>query len=130
MSDFHRYSRFSRCSHCIFQEYITVEGIMLLDPPHYSIYIGESEHIRICNFKSFSTRGWSDGIDMMASSHIEIDDVFLRTSDDCIAIYGTRWDYTGDARHISVRNSVLWADVAHPLNIGPPWGLSPGRRCH
>jgi hypothetical protein len=91
---------------------------MLLDPPHYSIYIGKSEHIRIRNFKSFSTRGWSDGIDMMASSHIEIDDVFLRTSDDCIAIYGTRWDYKGDARHISVRNSVLWADVAHPLNMG------------
>lgn len=117
LSDFHRYSAF-RGVRIVFSKNITVEGIMLLDPPHYSIYIGKSEHIRIRNFKSFSTRGWSDGIDMMASSHIEIDDVFLRTSDDCIAIYGTRWDYKGDARYISVRNSVLWADVAHPLNMG------------
>lgn len=97
---------------------ITVEGIILLDPPHYSIYIGKSEHIRIRNFKSFSTRGWCDGIDMMASSHIDIDDVFLRTSDDCIAIYGTRGEYQGDTRKVRVRNSVLWADVAHALNMG------------
>ncbi|MNC47076.1 hypothetical protein D3C75_961210 [compost metagenome] len=55
---------------------------------------------------------------MMACSYIEIDDVFLRTSDDCIAIYGTRWDYAGDTRFVTVRNSVFWADVAHPLMIG------------
>lgn len=117
LSDFHRFTAF-RGIRIVFSKNITVEGIMLLDPPHYSIYIGKSEHIHIRNFKSFSTRGWSDGIDMMASSHIDIDDIFLRTSDDCIAIYGTRWDYKGDSHHISVRNSVLWADVAHPLNMG------------
>ena len=91
---------------------------VLLDPPQYSIYIGQSEHIRIRNFKSFSTRGWCDGIDMMSSSHIEIEDVFLRTSDDCIAVYGSRWDYKGDSRCVSVKDSVLWADVAHAMNIG------------
>ncbi|OAS17943.1 glycosyl hydrolase family 28 protein [Paenibacillus oryzisoli] len=117
LSDFHRFSAF-RGVRITFSHHITVEGIVLLDPPHYSIYIGKSEHIQIRNFKSFSTRGWSDGIDMMASSHIEIEDVFLRTSDDCIAIYGSRWDYRGDAGFISVRDSVLWADVAHALNVG------------
>ncbi|WHX47775.1 hypothetical protein QNH46_16705 [Paenibacillus woosongensis] len=54
----------------------------------------------------------------MASSDVEIDDVFLRTSDDCIAIYGTRWDYRGGTSRVKVRNSVLWADVAHPIMIG------------
>lgn len=117
LSDFHRFSAF-RGVRITFSHHITVEGIVLLDPPHYSIYIGKSEYIQIRNFKSFSTRGWSDGIDMMASSHIEIEDVFLRTSDDCIAIYGSRWDYRGDAGFISVRDSVLWADVAHALNVG------------
>lgn len=117
LSDFHRFSAF-RGVRIIYSNHITVEGIVLLDPPHYSIYIGKSEHIRIRNFKSFSTRGWSDGIDMMSSSHIEIEDVFLRTSDDCIAIYGSRWDYRGDSSCVRVRDSVLWADVAHALNIG------------
>lgn len=117
LSEFHRYSAF-RGIRIGFSRNIEVEGLILIDPPHYSIYIGKSSHIRIRNFKSFSTRGWSDGIDMMASSDIEIDDVFLRTSDDCIAIYGTRWDYRGSTSRVKIRNSVLWADVAHPLMIG------------
>ncbi|WP_339302322.1 glycosyl hydrolase family 28 protein [Paenibacillus sp. FSL H8-0259] len=117
LSDFHRFSAF-RGIRIVFSENISVEGIITLDPPHYSIYLGQSKHVHIQNFKSFSTRGWSDGIDMMSCSHIDIDDVFLRTSDDCIAIYGSRWDYYGDTSHITVRNSVLWADVAHPLMIG------------
>lgn len=101
-----------------FSRNITVEGIISVDPPHYSIYLGKSEHIHISNFKTFSTRGWSDGIDIMSSSYVEIDDVFLRTSDDCIAIYGSRWDNYGDCTNITVTNSVLWADVAHPIMIG------------
>ena len=117
LSDFHRYSAF-RGIRIVFSENISVEGIITLDPPHYSIYLGQSQHVEIRNFKSFSTRGWSDGIDMMSCSHIDIDDVFLRTSDDCIAIYGSRWDYYGDTSHITVRNSIFWADVAHPLMIG------------
>lgn len=117
LSDFHRFSAF-RGIRIVCSTNISIEGIMTLDPPHYSIYIGKSEHIHIRNFKSFSTRGWSDGIDMMASSNIEIDDIFLRTSDDCIAFYGSRWDYQGDARNLTVRNSIFWADVAHALMIG------------
>lgn len=117
LSDFHRFSAF-RGVRIVFSSHIKVEGIILLDPPHYSIYIGKSRNIQIENFKSFSTRGWSDGIDMMASEDIVIDDVFLRTSDDSIAVYGTRWDYVGDTRNVTVRNSTFWADVAHPLMIG------------
>lgn len=117
LSDFTRFSAF-RGVRIVFSRNIAVEGITLLDPPHYSIYIGKSEQITIDNFKSFSTRGWSDGIDMMASSDIAIHDVFLRTSDDCIAIYGSRWDYHGDTRRIRVTDSIIWADVAHPLMMG------------
>jgi hypothetical protein len=101
-----------------FSKNITVEGIISIDPPHYSIHLGHSEHVSIRNFKSFSTRGWCDGIDMMACKHIDIDDVFLRTSDDCIAIYGSRGEFTGDSSSISVTHSILWADVAHPVMIG------------
>ncbi|WNS43107.1 glycosyl hydrolase family 28 protein [Paenibacillus sp. MMS20-IR301] len=117
LGDYHRFSAF-RGIRIEFSKRISVEGLILLDPPHYSIYIGKSEFVLIENFKSFSTRGWSDGIDMMASSDIEIRDVFLRTSDDCIAIYGSRWDYRGDTRRVRVSDSILWADVAHPLMMG------------
>ncbi|MDR6882545.1 glycosyl hydrolase family 28 protein [Bacillus sp. 3255] len=114
---FHRFSAF-RAIRLQFSRSIHIEGVITVDSPHYSIYIGQSAYITIQNFKSFSTRGWSDGIDMMASSHIDIDDIFMRNSDDCIAIYGSRWQYRGGSSDITVRNSVLWADVAHPINLG------------
>ncbi|QYR19562.1 hypothetical protein KZ483_16795 [Paenibacillus sp. sptzw28] len=117
MSDMEK-TTYLRAVQISFSNNIEVEGIISLDPPHYSIYLGQSEHIRIHNFKSFSTRGWCDGIDMMACSDVEIEDVFLRTSDDCIAIYGSRGEYYGDSRNITVRNSIFWADVAHAMHIG------------
>ena len=102
----------------MFSKRITVEGITIVDPPHYSIYLGSSEHVQIRNFKAFCTRGWSDGIDIMACFHIDIEDIFMRNSDDCIAVYCTRWDFYGDTGYVTVRNPVLWADVAHPIMMG------------
>lgn len=54
----------------------------------------------------------------MSCSDVSIDDVFMRNSDDCIAIYGHRWNFYGSARNITITNSTLWADIAHPTNIG------------
>ncbi len=97
---------------------VTVDGPIILNPKHYTVQCGQSRGIAIRNLKAFSAGGWTDGIDMMSCSDVAIDDVFLRNSDDTIAIYGGRWDFGGDARNIRVTNSTLWADVAHPINIG------------
>ena len=42
----------------------------------------------------------------------------MRNSDDCIALYNHRWHWYGGSSDISVSNAVLWADIAHPINIG------------
>lgn len=97
---------------------ITVEGICFINPPHYSVYIGGSDKVLVKDVKTFSCEGWSDGINIMSSKNVTVDGCFIRTSDDCIAIYGRRWDYNGNTENILVQNSVLWADVAHPTNIG------------
>jgi len=97
---------------------ITIEDICFINPPHYTIYLGGSKNINIVNVKTFSCEGWSDGFDMMSCENVHIDGCFLRTSDDCIAIYGRRWDYNGSSRNILVENCTLWADVAHPTMIG------------
>jgi hypothetical protein len=55
---------------------------------------------------------------VFSSEDVLIEGVFMRNSDDCIAIYAHRWDYYGDCRNVTVRNSTLWADVAHPVNMG------------
>lgn len=97
---------------------VTIDGPVIVNPKHYTVQCGQSQGIRIRNLKAFSAGGWTDGIDMMSCSDVDIEDVFLRNSDDAIAIYGGRWDFSGDVRNIQVSNSVLWADVAHPINIG------------
>ena len=101
-----------------FSQNISVKGITIINPAHYSIHLGSSSNIYISDIKAFSCVGWSDGIDMMACENVLIEQVFLRNSDDCIAVYGRRFDYTGDTRNIVVRDSVFWADVAHPIMIG------------
>ncbi|MCU7552737.1 glycosyl hydrolase family 28 protein [Chitinophagaceae bacterium LB-8] len=97
---------------------VSIEGIIIVNPKHYTVYGGQSDNLSIRNIKSFSVNGWSDGIDLMSCSDVTIDDVFMRNSDDCIAIYGHRWDFYGDVRNYKVTNSILWADIAHPINIG------------
>lgn len=97
---------------------VAIDGLVFVNPSHYTIYGGETTGLNIKNIKSFSCKGWSDGIDLMSCSGVNIDGVFMRNSDDCIAIYGHRWDFYGDVRNYQVRNSTLWADIAHPIQIG------------
>jgi hypothetical protein len=96
---------------------VEVNGIIVL-PHKYSVLIGQSAGVKISNFKAFSFEGNADGIDVFCSSDVAISDVFMRNSDDCIAIYGHRWNYYGNTKNITVSNATLWADVAHPILIG------------
>lgn len=97
---------------------VTVDGPIVLNPNHYSVLCGQSAGVAIRNLKSVSASSWSDGLDFMSCSDVRVDSVFMRNSDDTIAIYGGRWDYKGDARNYRITNSILWADIAHPINIG------------
>lgn len=97
---------------------VLIDGPVVVNPQHYTILCGQSSGLTIRNLKTFSVGSWTDGIDLMSCSDVEIDNVFLRTSDDAIAIYADRWEHHGDARRYRVTNSTLWADVAHPINIG------------
>jgi len=101
-----------------FSKNILIDGLTAIDPRHYTVFGGQSQNITIKHLRSFSYQGWSDGIDMMCCHKVLVDSVFMRNSDDCIAIYNHRWQYYGGTDNIEVRNSTLWADVAHPINIG------------
>lgn len=81
-------------------------------------FTGGSSHVTIRNVKSMSYFGWGDGMNVIASKHVLIDGVFNRNSDDCTTVYGTRKGFTGGCQDITMQNSTLWADVAHPILIG------------
>ncbi|MFF6947842.1 glycosyl hydrolase family 28 protein [Streptomyces iakyrus] len=97
---------------------ISVGAVTMLNPNGYACQIGESTDVSVQGMCAFSSKGWGDGIDVFSSTDVTIDGVFMRNSDDCIALYTHRWEYYGDTRNITVRNSILWADVAHPINVG------------
>ncbi|MGN6178724.1 MAG: glycosyl hydrolase family 28 protein [Mucilaginibacter sp.] len=100
-----------------YSENVNVSGIIEV-PKGYSVMVGQSKQISISDFKSFSALGNADGIDIFCSSSVAINRIFMRNSDDCIAIYGHRWHYYGNTNNITIDNATLWADVAHPVLIG------------
>ncbi|MCI1647220.1 MAG: glycosyl hydrolase family 28 protein [Bacteroides sp.] len=97
---------------------VLVDGITVVNPRYNTTTVGQSENITLKNIKSFSYQGWGDGLDFFCSKHALVEDVFMRNSDDCIAVYGHRWNFYCNTDDIVVRNSTLWADIAHPINIG------------
>ena len=79
---------------------------------------GGSDGVTIRNVKSISYYGWGDGMNVFASNNVLFDGVCCRNSDDCTTVYGTRLGFEGGCRNITMQNSTLWADVAHPIFIG------------
>ena len=95
-----------------------VEGIILKQPTGFAISGQSASDITIDNIKAFSSHEWGDGIDMAASKRIQIRNSFLRMSDDCIAVYGSRGGGHGSASDWEVSDSTFWADKAHAIFIG------------
>lgn len=110
-----------------FSDNVRIEDLVFMNPSHYTVCSGQSTNVKIKNIRSFSAKGWGDGIDLFCNNNVLIEGVFMRNSDDCIAIYGHRWKFYGDCRNVLVRNSTLWADVAHPILIGTHGNPEPGK---
>ena len=92
---------------------IYVEGLICTQVP-----TGGSDSVTIRNVKSISYYGWGDGMNVFASNNILHDGVFCRNSDDCTTVYATRKGFVGGCKNITMQNSTLWADVAHPIFLG------------
>ena len=102
----------NRCENTI------VSGVIIRNSTSYTIIGSQCSKVTIDNVKTFACHTWSDGIDMMASHDITIKNCFIRSCDDSIAIYASRWGSKGDAYNWLVKDTVLWSDLAHTVNIG------------
>lgn len=92
---------------------VYVEGLMATQ-----CATGGSDSVTIRNVKVISYFGWGDGMNVFSSRNVLFDRVFCRTLDDCTTVYGTRLGFEGPSSNITMQNSTLWADVAHPIFIG------------
>ena len=92
---------------------VLIEGLTLNTCP-----VGGSDGVTLRDVRSISHPSWGDGLNVFASSNVLYDRVFCRNSDDCTTAYATRKGFEGSVRNVVMRNSTLWADVAHPIMIG------------
>ncbi len=92
---------------------VLVDGLIVNTCP-----VGGSDGVTIRDVRSISHPSWGDGLNVFASQNVFYDRVFCRNSDDCTTAYATRKGFSGNTRNIRMRNSTLWADVAHPIFIG------------
>ncbi len=93
---------------------VLIDGLVCCTCP-----IGESQNVTLHDVRSISHPGWGDGLNVFGGcSDILYDRVFCRNSDDCTTAYATRKGFQGSVRGVTMRNSTLWADVAHPIFIG------------
>ena len=103
---------FTKCNN------VLVQGVIIRNSTSYAVMGKSCSNVTIDNLKTFACHTWSDGIDMMSSHDITIKNCFIRSSDDSIAIYASRWEEKGDSYNWNVKDTILWCDHAHTVNIG------------
>ncbi|MDX6767663.1 MAG: glycosyl hydrolase family 28 protein [Candidatus Methylacidiphilales bacterium] len=97
---------------------VRVEGVTLRNPSHYGVMLGQSKNIHINHVSIFTHCLWGDGIDSMSCSDLRVAHCFIRSSDDCLAVYADRGEFKGSVRRHHYSHCTLWADVAHPVMVG------------
>lgn len=95
---------------------VEIEGVIMRDSPAWTTTLIGCDGVSIKNIKQICYIVNSDGLDIVNSSNVLIDNVFLRNHDDNISLKV----YDGTAtKNIVMRNSILWADRAHNMLVGP-----------
>jgi hypothetical protein len=104
-------------------ENLAVEGIIFRDPHVWTVVPVNCTDVRISNVKLVGLwRYNADGIDLVNSQDVLIEDCFVRAFDDNIVLKGLqnrRYDTQARSlKNIVVRNCVLWNDWGRALEIG------------
>ena len=102
-------------------ENVTVDGVILKDPPEWSLTVFYSHNISINNVKLIGFwRYNADGIDVVNSHHVKVKNSFVRAFDDCIVLKGLNMgkEVQKNLHDIHVDNCVIWNDWGRAFEIG------------
>jgi hypothetical protein len=103
---------------------VIVEGITVVASAHWTIPLTACENVEVRDVKIVNDADWDDGIDVVGSKNVVIDNCFIRTKDDCVAIksgvnYFTNFDAQIRVENIRVKNSTMWnGTYGNCLEIG------------
>jgi polygalacturonase len=84
-----------------------VEGITIFNSSHWTLYARSTRgtHIDGVRILNSSVNYGNDGIDLVSSSDVLVENVFVRTNDDCVVVKNLD---DVETRNILVRRAVLW----------------------
>jgi len=102
-------------------ENIRIEGVILRDPPAWSLTMYDSQNITVDDIKLIGLwRYNADGIDIVNSNHVEVKNSFVRAFDDCIVLKGMKRQNTvpKNVHDVYVDNCVIWNDWGRAFEIG------------
>lgn len=104
---------------------VTIRDIILIQPEVWMLVIGACRRVRIQNVREIGEVISSDGMDVVGSQDVLIENCCIRNNDDCICIKSSRGDsplgvdWRGDVENVTARNCVLWNNQAgNALEIG------------
>ena len=101
-----------------------IEGIILRDPHVWTVMPTGCRDVRISNIKLIGLwRYNADGIDVVNSQDVLVEDCFVRSFDDSLVVKGLdHYDhyerFGPEVRNIVWRNCVVWNDWGRGLEIG------------
>ena len=108
----------SKCPICITNSTdVLVEGIIIKDSPCWCTPMFNCTRGTYRNVKEVCHRENSDGINIVNSQEILVEDCFLRNNDDEICVKTTAPPPAPEGKNITVRNCVVWNDRAYAIGI-------------
>ncbi len=90
---------------------VSIDGPTLIEATGWMLVIGACEQVRVRNLKLLSARGGQDGIDIVGSHHVHIENCFVRTGDDCVVFKAQ------DRRGVVARPRYDWSLNVHDVVV-------------
>ena len=86
---------------------VRIEGITIFNSHRWTVHLLRANGTKIDGIRILNPGEWNgdDGIDIDSSSHVIVEDIFVRTNDDCVVVKNIADTGVTD---IWLRHSVLW----------------------
>jgi len=112
----------------------SIEGIIMIEPNSWMVTLYHSSNIQINDLKQLGSGHGSDGIDIVGTDNVLIENSMLRNGDDCIVVKSferpqyaeTRLNTWDGVQNVMVRNCALQSngggqafEIGHELTKGP-----------
>ena len=105
-----------------------VEDVIMIEPSSWMIMLGACQNVTVRNVRQLGALASTDGVDIVGSRHIRVENCFCRNGDDCIVIKSldmrrhgrdaTR-DFSGDVEDVEISGCAFMAYIGgQAMEIG------------